>query len=799
MSLPLPRSFAALLLLTSSLASVAGAQHVDRSCKPDGPLRVELRPGTEGADGSLELAFTIQPELTMERVEWRIEAPPRARVLAGDARGSARPERDALTAGRVRVRVPDDARYTAVELVVVGHFAGADGLGQVTDERVEVVRAVSWGRPEPVGPVATQLDGRGERQRVVLLPAAHLPVAGRSVGGVRRSPVRRADVEVIGSFSYEDKAWNYNGWTGNDPIRPIRRAKIQVVDTAGTVLATGTSAQDGSFSIPVPAPGSGSLEIRVQAVADSNSDPSFQRVRVRDAGNNVYVSPSPSTYFIDNTLSQLDAGAIVVPKVLFGSLESNPFNIFDMAVHAWEYLVGPCGRAKVTNTVSIRWPGGSGSFASGSSATMANDDGYDDAVILHEIGHVVHNLYSDSDSPGGSHSFGDSDQDPRLSLGEGFASFWGGAVMDSQLQREGLYCDLTASAQTSGVQLRLRLEDTTPYATDSFGAADEVAVACTLYDIVDDENSIDLSPGVDDEAFVSGTQIGGLSVHEAWFAAFEGPVRLAPNVTLNDFWDGWFSVHGAAGLHSELELLYRNRRVQYFNDVYEPNNTRATAAPIHGFDTWSTFLTLYSGTGAVPVPGKFDEDWYSMELVKGSQIRVATRYPNGASDADTQADAELDVWTPGGQLAAFDQNSGQGRNGKVDNFLVDETGTWTFRVRTTSTMRDYGRYNYRVLYLFENLLPAVIQGPRAIPRRLTFGETATLSVSATDDQPLTYAWTPMTGGRIEGSGPSVSFVPPRRGPRRRHEIQVTITDSLGAVTGPLSVHVDMRVRGQRTP
>ena len=34
---------------------------------------------------------------------------------------------------------------------------------------------------------------------------------------------------VTGAFEYEDKGWGYNGWTGTDPLTPIRRVICAVV------------------------------------------------------------------------------------------------------------------------------------------------------------------------------------------------------------------------------------------------------------------------------------------------------------------------------------------------------------------------------------------------------------------------------------------------------------------------------------------------------------------------------------------------------------------------------------------
>src|SRR6188474_508514 len=56
----------------------------------------------------------------------------------------------------------------------------------------------------------------------------------------------------------------------------------------------------------------------------------------------------------------------------------------------------------------------------------SDDDGYDDTVILHEIGHFVEDMYGRSDSPGGSHD--GSPTDPNLAWSEGCSTYFGMAV-----------------------------------------------------------------------------------------------------------------------------------------------------------------------------------------------------------------------------------------------------------------------------------------------------------------------------------------------------------------------------------
>ena len=602
---------------------------------------------------------------------------------------------------------------------------------------------------------------------------------------------------VSGVFHYEDKGWGYNGWTGTDAEKPIRRADVQVIDDASSViLASGSAGQDGGFAIEVPS--AGLVDIVVRVDCDTVLDSGFQRIRVTTEANAEYQSYSP-VFSAHDTSLDLDIGTVVVGKVLSGGEEANPFNLLDMGVLAWEYITGPeVAAGNAPSTVRIYWPGGGGSYATGNQAHIADDDGYDDAVILHELGHVVQNQYSDSDSPGGTHFFGDSDQDPALSMGEGYATFFAGAIMDHEIVRQAIYVDANGSAQTGGVQLRMRLETTEPYAADARGAADEVAVAATLFDILDTEDSPDQSVGSDDDALVSTTLIGGLNRHRAWWVVFVGPVASAANLNIDHAWDGWFSQHGSAGLQPEMEALYQNRRLDFLADSDEPNNSQGAATAVDVDGAWRADRTLYWSAATPAAPGTGDSDWYAFDALIGSQLNAETRYPGGAADADTQCDTYLELARPDGAVVASDADGGTGRNSLVSDFTLTESGTWAVRVRTLSNVRRYGRYELRLGYAFENLLPVVSQGPTATPSTIPDDQLAVLSVVASDPnvgQTLGYAWTPVSGGTIVGSGPSVSFDPPAVVGTTDFDIELVVSDDLGAELGPLVVTVSVDPAG----
>lgn len=601
---------------------------------------------------------------------------------------------------------------------------------------------------------------------------------------------------VTGNFQYEDKEWSYGGWNGSDPERPVRYADVFVLNAATqAVLGTGSTDADGEFSIE--ATSIGTANIRVRCDADTNLHPTFQRIRaINTSGGADYTVFSP-TFSAHDTSTPLDVGTTTALKLVSGGREGNPFNMLDMGVDAWEYITGPLvNDTPVGNTVQVTWPGGSGSFATGSTANMAQDDGYDDAVILHELGHVVHNLYSDSDSPGGSHSFGQSNQDPRLSFGEGYATFFAGTVMIEQLDREAIYLDANGASQTGGVGLRARLETRAPWTNSTRGAADELAVAAALFDLLDDEDSADQSGGIDDDGLIASSTVNGKTTHRAWWDAFEGPMNIAANMTLNDAWNGWFSEHGAGGLHADVEAAFENHLIYFSNDPDEPNEFLGDGVPIHGFGVWSDRRTLYTSPDSPPAPGEGDKDWYRFDAVIGSVLDIATRYPNGSSDADTQVDTDLALWDPDNNKVAEDFDTGTGRNAAIRDFTITKTGSWQFRVRSTHSYRTYGHYDFWVRYDFENFLPSITSGPSAMPETIGEGESSSLSVVATDAQALSYTWTPLDGGAISGSGANVSFdAPATVASPTDFRVELVVTDALGAETEPQLVTITVEPDG----
>ncbi len=517
------------------------------------------------------------------------------------------------------------------------------------------------------------------------------------------APVLAQGFPVSGTFAYSDKEWDFNGWTGVRPERPIRGADVRVIDdTTGKVLGRGITAADGSFTVfaktKLPHP---DVVVRVESRNRERRllPAPFTGITLLSATGDPYAAFSPVFASHDSSLP-LDVGTTVAQSITVADEEGNPFNVFDAAVSAFDYVHGAAVGAKPRGSVTLHWPSFTGSWALGRHAWIGSDDGDDDSVILHELGHLVHNIYSDSDSPGGVHYFGDSDQDPRLSFAEGFATFFGGCVQQD-LGRPALYVDCDAAVDTSGVQLHLSLEECTPFLATAEGASDEVAVACVLHDLVDDESTPDTQPGVDDDSLGAGTLIDGLTPTRALWAVFCGPVRKASRLTMDHVWDGWLTLHAQDTHYDQLSDVFEQQRMRFWPDAFEPDGTSEAATllvPLSGAD-WGPEHTLYDAPPGSDQIGTGDRDWFAVDLVAGQLVRLETRYPGGAWDARTQVDTFLTLHAPDGRTVATDEDSGAGRNARLDAVVVDETGRWTFEVRSRNRTHRYGRYEVRVVLL----------------------------------------------------------------------------------------------------
>lgn len=519
------------------------------------------------------------------------------------------------------------------------------------------------------------------------------------------APFSSADFVASGRIEYQDRPFTFNGGfsSSTTTFLPVRLARVQIVNaSSGSTLATGSTDASGNFSINVSGNGTANLLVRCFSRSDAFGN---NRIRVTNTSNSLY-SVDSSTFFSHNLNTNLNAGTIQALKLTTGSLQGSPFNMLDQMVWGIQYILNSGGSA-LPSSIRMQWPGGSGSFASGTVATMSDDDGFDDCVQLHELGHVLHNVYSDSDSPGGSHSFGQSNQDPRLSFGEGWASFFGASVRQfAGINDPGIYMDCSGTSG-GGIQLRARFENASPWGNTTGGEADEVAVSCVLWDIVDRKDTLDTSVGSDDDALDGSVLFAGQTPDAKHWQVFTGPVKSASNLTIRNMWDGFFAPLDSGNL-STMQTIFSAFDMRFVPDAAEPNNSIATAVAITPTSSFGPTRTLYFATSPAGAPGDGDVDYFKITLAAGTTFEAETRYPGGNNDAETYADPRLDVFRANGNLMGSDDNSGTDRNALVQNLLADVDGDYFVRVSTNHSYRKTGSYELRVRTTFVPVSPPVV-------------------------------------------------------------------------------------------
>ncbi|MBA3500267.1 MAG: hypothetical protein H0T65_07840, partial [Deltaproteobacteria bacterium] len=192
---------------------------------------------------------------------------------------------------------------------------------------------------------------------------------------------------VAGTITWEDRAVS-PGMLANPVAKPARGVMVTVVeDATNAVLATVSAADDGTYVAHYNA------TAMVRVVAYSRSRSQARPARVRDTAG--YLHAIGGTPFAAGTQPTADI------TVTAASTAGGAWNALDNAVTAMDWL-----RAHGVATVSpvyIYWQRttASGSYYQGANNELHldGDDGFDDVVALHELGHYVQDEYSDSDNP----------------------------------------------------------------------------------------------------------------------------------------------------------------------------------------------------------------------------------------------------------------------------------------------------------------------------------------------------------------------------------------------------------------
>jgi len=356
-----------------------------------------------------------------------------------------------------------------------------------------------------------------------------------SAGYACVEPASLPSKRVTGTVRWEDRALTATGTVGalGPPVAmPARGTMVSVLDDAtNAVLATVSTADDGSYVAYYE----GVDDVRIAVYSRSRA--AARPARVRDSQG--YLHALGTAAFAAGDPAPVDV-LVTAASTLGGA-----WNALDNAITAMDWLrtrgIGPIA------PVYIYWQQG---FATGSyyqsgdnSLQLDGDDGFDDVVTLHELGHYVQDEYSVSSNPGGSHD--GSPADPRLAWGEGGATWFALAVRGVPY-----YIDWSAGGGWA-VELEDRVHAANPNGSMT-QAISEWMVAELLWDLGD-------PPGGDDDPMM-GTFPQVFGVLAGYMVSPQMVGRGVSGIDLVEFLDGWFMQQGmtdCAAMRSLVQGRYQ--------------------------------------------------------------------------------------------------------------------------------------------------------------------------------------------------------------------------------------------------
>jgi hypothetical protein len=184
-------------------------------------------------------------------------------------------------------------------------------------------------------------------------------------------------------------------------------------------------------------------------------------------------------------------------------MAGKPFNIFDVQLDEMLWILSlEGGNMNDYDLFRARWSDGVApgqAYYDGIGITLGSEVAYDDCDIGHEGGHFINDRWSRDNSPGGTHFLGDNNQDPRLSWGEGIASYYPAMTREyvGGDPQPNLYVRTTGAPGSGNLSFTYDVENPTG---TWFGPANEVIITAVVYDTNDGVDTPDDDPGVDDDA-----------------------------------------------------------------------------------------------------------------------------------------------------------------------------------------------------------------------------------------------------------------------------------------------------------
>ena len=488
-----------------------------------------------------------------------------------------------------------------------------------------------------------------------------------------------ADQAFIGKFQYEDREFDFRGFTGAVTPRPIPFADVRIVSGSSTI-ATGSTTGDGSFYIQ--APDSMPRSLRAICVTNATMTPGLL-IGVRVADNWFSFGDYYSVASDENNTPGYGIVNFGTTVAEANSDAGKAFNIWAVLNDSMRFIASPEVHGMYPDRkLTAIWRFDHlhlGSFYSGPASDryvyIGPLNAYDDTVITHEIGHFIDDLYSKSDSPGGIHYIGHDDQDIRLSWAEGLATFLGSSIREFLgYPRPEIY------VETDGTHLNFSFEterlDSSTILRSRTGSTNELAVTAALWDIVDGPGTHDSIYGEDDDPLERPFTSVWRVLHNYL------PTVTRSGISVENFWDGWFSSPVSNGFLAEMQTIFAGLHgIEYMPDPEEPDDETATAmAAISGQERHHTYYP------------NGDVDWLLIQALEGETYRFETL--NLSNGADTM----LDIVAPDGATVVAVGNDPFSAASHLQ-WTAPSNGTYflrSYRDPGSGTFARYGSYDLRV-------------------------------------------------------------------------------------------------------
>ena len=417
---------------------------------------------------------------------------------------------------------------------------------------------------------------------------------------------------ATGSFSYTNRLYDSRGYTTTE-LCPIRLADVEVIDAStGTVLATGKTDTNGQYIILVS--DMQTRDIAVRVLSSSNGTPDLHLRVVNPLAGGSYYAVQSATAVAHAPALDMDFGLVAAPASIGAIASVDPssmaFNAYDMGVYMADWIRDMRG-ARPAVLLTVEWAKSAGVSGSsydsfGRTLYLADDDGYDDPNILHEIGHFIDEEYAYSQNPNSTHMLTDTSQDMRLSWSEGLATWFSTAILQHfNLPQPQVYIDLNGFSPTGGGGLVYNMETSSPK-----GGASESGVTAALWDLIDGPGTLDNTPGVDDEPLQRTDK-------DVWAVIASFQTQPPAYMTIEAFWDRWAKL--GKGDMPAMATAFTLQRIDFHPDQAEPNDTLETAYSLTVGGAYAD-MTFYS---ALSDPS-LDEDFFKFEAVAGTTYYLET-------------------------------------------------------------------------------------------------------------------------------------------------------------------------------